>query len=367
MGQDACGSDNKQGMAKGVVAVFARNQPIARREGELHAVGKADHHDQRRHDVQEQIEPETHPAERTEAEQDGGERWPGSDDHERDPPKEHDCNQASGRESDRVVDHPVALHGVADLELHDRHAGQARLEAGSGQVGVSGLMNVAHDAAQASAVHCAGIEREHDQRQSAVGRKQLAADDLVRGDALDELLIGGAARKLLGNQRCRQLAVLRGLPRREHGDDAPRPVDELQIGDEVAQLCDRGTLQQALAIDDDQDIVLARWEQAGLALIQPEFGRIGPEQLTEGVVDPDSGDAERRCDAGNDGQYADDRRKPQGKQANALDAERQVVAVQPYLRKAATDVHQSTVSAGLSGVSAGLSSSDMAFRKALMP
>ena len=116
---------------------------------------------------------------------------------------------------------------------------------------------VVNDVAEAAALDRIGIEREHDQRQFAVGRKQFAADDLVRGDALEELLVGGAARKIVGNQRCRQLSILGRLTRRKQGDDAARSVDQLQVGDEIAKLCDRGALKQCLAIDDDQDVEFA--------------------------------------------------------------------------------------------------------------
>jgi hypothetical protein len=47
------------------------------------------------------------------------------------------------------------------------------------------------------------------------------------------------------------------MTRRKQRDDAARSVDQLQIGNEIAELCNRGTLQQGLAIDDDQDIKLA--------------------------------------------------------------------------------------------------------------
>ena len=49
---------------------------------------------------------------------------PAAIDHERHPAEEHDGDQAACQEPDGVVDQPVALDRVADLELHDRHAGQ---------------------------------------------------------------------------------------------------------------------------------------------------------------------------------------------------------------------------------------------------
>ena len=105
---------------------FAGDQPVARREGELHAVGEADHHDQRRHHVEEHVEAEIEPAERAERQQDRDQRRRRRDDHERHAAEEQDRDQAAGDEADGVVEQPVALDGVADLELHDRHAGELR-------------------------------------------------------------------------------------------------------------------------------------------------------------------------------------------------------------------------------------------------
>ena len=62
-------------------------------------VGEADHHDQRRHHVQEHVEAEIEPAERAEREQDGDERRRRRDDHERDAAEEQDGDAGSRRRS----------------------------------------------------------------------------------------------------------------------------------------------------------------------------------------------------------------------------------------------------------------------------
>ena len=63
---------------------------------------------------------------------------------------------------------PVALDGVADFELHDRHAGKFRREAGPGKILVHRLADVVDGGSQFVAVDDGGIERQDDQRQSAV-------------------------------------------------------------------------------------------------------------------------------------------------------------------------------------------------------
>ncbi len=139
------GPDDQDGVAEGGVFVLARDQPVARGEGELHGIGEADHHDQRRHHVQEHVEPEIEPAERAERQQDGDQRRAGRDDHEGDAAEEDDGDQAAGGEADGVVDQPVALDRVADLKLHDRHAGELAVSAGAGEIGADGLADSCDD------------------------------------------------------------------------------------------------------------------------------------------------------------------------------------------------------------------------------
>ncbi len=82
MGQNTCRPNNKDSLAEGFVTAFARDQAISCRECELHAVGKADDHDQRCHEIQKQIEVKVEPAECAEAQQDGYQGRPRGDHHE---------------------------------------------------------------------------------------------------------------------------------------------------------------------------------------------------------------------------------------------------------------------------------------------
>ena len=54
------------------------------------------------------------------------------------------------------------LKGVADFELHDRHAGQLRHEADTSQVLIRGPTDVVHDRVKVAAVDDGGLEREDD-------------------------------------------------------------------------------------------------------------------------------------------------------------------------------------------------------------
>ncbi len=95
---------------------FAPDEPVARRKGELHAVRKADDHDERRHHVQERVQLEAEPAKRPLREQDCHQRRRRGDDHEGQPPEEDDRDQAAGGETDAVVKELIALDGVSDFQ-----------------------------------------------------------------------------------------------------------------------------------------------------------------------------------------------------------------------------------------------------------
>jgi hypothetical protein len=141
-----------------------------------------------------------------------------------------------------------------------------------------------------------GLERQHDQRQRAVLGQQLAANDLVGFDGLDELVVVGALRQFRREQRRRQLAGRRRLARREQRNQAARAVDELQIGDEIAQFLEIFALEQRLALDHDQHVEFDRREALGFRFVLAVFPGIGAEQLAERVVDLDAIDAEQRAD-----------------------------------------------------------------------
>ena len=139
-----------------------------------------------------------------------------------------------------------------------------------------------------------GFERQHDQRQRAVLRQQLAANDLVGFDGLDELVVGRAFRQFGREQRRRQLAGLRRLPRREQRNQPAHALDQLQVGDHVADLLEVLARQQRLALDHDQHVEFGRREALGHRLVLLVVLGIGTEQLAQRVVDLDPVDPEDR-------------------------------------------------------------------------
>jgi CheY-like chemotaxis protein len=70
--------------------------------------------------------------------------------------------------------------------------------------------------------------------------------------------VGGAFGQLIWKQWGRYRAVFRRLTRRENRDHAARAIDQLEVGNEIAQLPDRFPREQRLAFDYHEHIELAR-------------------------------------------------------------------------------------------------------------
>ncbi len=168
--------------------------------------------------------------------------------HERHSLKEHDGDQTSGGKAQGIVNQPVALDRVADLELHYRHAGELR---GKPELAISSaaVFRISPDqTAQAVAFDNFRIEREDDLRQLPVQRQQLAADNLIRLYAIDQ--ISGSRRLAVvppGNSASGMPPCSRGLTCREHRNDTARAVDQLEVSNQFAQFCQRFAIEQALA------------------------------------------------------------------------------------------------------------------------
>ncbi len=322
MRQHAGGSDHEHGVAERRDLVFAGDQPVARGECQLHRVGEADHHDERRHHVEEHVQAEAEPAERSEREQDGEDRRERRDDHERDAPEEHDRDQAAGEHAGDVVDDAVARHRVADLELHDRHARELADQIGALHGVGQQFADFADHRPEPVARDHLRIERQHDQRQRAVVGQKLAAQDLVGSDGLDEFVVGRALGQLVRKQRGRKLAGLRRLAGGEKRDNSARSVDKLNVRDKIAKLLQRGARKQRLALDHHQHVEFGRREALGDLLVLAEFLGVRPEQLAQRVIDLDALETEEGADAK---QQQDDHRRdrrPHRDQTQPLDAER---------------------------------------------
>jgi len=108
----------------------------------------------------------------------------------------------------------------------------------------------------------------------------------------------------------------------------------LKIDRERAQLLDRIQLQQRLAFDHDQHVVLARWKFVRNLLVLFEFHTIRAEQLAERIVDLDPFDAQKGRERQ---QRRDDyrhQRRAQRQESKPLDAERDCEALLvPWARR----------------------------------
>src|SRR6266850_5542659 len=134
VGEYAGGTHHLHGVGEGGEFVLARDQSVARGEGELHRVREADHHYERRHHVQEHVEIETGPAETAERKQDRDDWRKGRDHHERYLAEEDNRDDTAGQNAEDVVGQPVTLDRVADLELHHGNAGELGVETTARQI-----------------------------------------------------------------------------------------------------------------------------------------------------------------------------------------------------------------------------------------
>ena len=94
------------------------------------------------------------------------------------------------------------------------------------------------DRVELAAVDDGGLERQDDDRQPAVLREQLAADDVVRLHLVDKRMIAGPFWQGIGKEGLRHSALRGGQARGKHRESASRTVDQLNVSDEVAQLID---------------------------------------------------------------------------------------------------------------------------------
>ena len=254
MREHASRPGDEQGVAKGGKFVVAGDQTVTRRKGELHAVGKTDDHDERRHHVQKNVQAEVEPAERAQRQQNGGERRRGGDDHERHAAEEQDGNQAAGDKSKRVIDQPIALDRVAGLELHHRDAGQLAVQAGARQMLVDGFADVADHAGKLIPGR-RRVEREHDQGELAVLRQQFAANDFVRHHPLNEVLVFRAGPARDWGRGEAGICPFSGGCRAENNEMTPRvPSISCRSITRSRSFSSDGPIEQRWAFNHDQNV-----------------------------------------------------------------------------------------------------------------
>ena len=193
--------------------------------------------------------------------------------------------------------------------------------------GASSFLQIAVDAADdfpgALGLHELAVERDDGQRQLPVRRQELALDDVVGPHRLDDLVVLGAVGQLVGHDRRRIAVRVRLAAGREHGDQPVHAVGELQVDDGAAEGFELRLLEEVLALDDDQHVVLAGGKAAVDLLVAPELLGVGAEELGKRVVDPEQRQAPARQDGQRDDQQKRDGRRPQPDQTQPLQSERE--------------------------------------------
>src|ERR1700733_6330948 len=296
MRQYASRPHDHHGIAESRVLVLPRNQAVTRRKGKLHRIRKADHHDQRRHQVQKHIGSEIRPAENAERQQNSDNRRERRHHHERYLAEENDGDDTAGQNAENVVGQTVALDRVADFELHHRNAGQFNVQAGVPEVLLHQLSDVADGFGELVARNHLRFKREHDQRQRAVFRQQFAANEFVRFHRFDELVVVGSLRQFGRKQRRWEFTRRRRLTRREQGDQAAGALHKLQVGDKITELFEIVARKQIFALDHDEHVEFRRREAFDFRFILPVFAGVGAKELAQGIVDLDALDSENRTD-----------------------------------------------------------------------
>ena len=189
---------------------------------------------------------------------------------------------------------PVALDRVADLELHHRHAGQLAPVRPEPARSSSMVLRISPTTALSSLLlHDRGIEREHDQRERAVVRQQLAADDLVRfARARSARRRRRPCGNVSGNSAAGNCPASGGW-RAENSEIRPRtPSISCRSVTMSRSLLERIALEQVRGLDRHQHVEFGRRETLRHLFILLEFRRVGAEQLAERIVDLDPHDAE---------------------------------------------------------------------------
>src|SRR5438270_195590 len=133
------------------------------------------------------------------------------------------------------------------------------------------------------------------------------------------MAINGGAAAMIMNEMRRKNRMASGKKR----DQAARAVDQLQIGDGVAQLFDVFAREQVLGFDDDEHVVFGGGKPADCFLELTVFRRVGTEELAQGIVDLEPRHAEAAEHREHDENDRSGSREAQRDQAQPLDAERQ--------------------------------------------
>ena len=131
-------------------------------------------------------------------------------------------------------------------------------------------------------LHDLAVERDDDHRQLAVVGEELAFDDVVGLERVDHRIEGGTVlRHLVGHERRRITRRIRLAARRQHGDEARDAVDELQLRRQAGEGLELLALQEVVALDDDEHVVLARGKARVDRLVAAELLGVGAEQLRQ--------------------------------------------------------------------------------------
>ena len=181
----------EHGVARRRDPVDAGDDIAPDRKHQMHRIREAGDEDQRRDDVDEKVQAEIETAEHAERPEYGNDWARDRDQRQRHPAEEEIGHAHAGHEPEAVVDEPVALHRILDLELHHRRAGELECQPRALKLLVDGILDAADYGPRRLLLHHGAIERDDDERELTVVGEELALDDIVRSKRRDHGIVAG--------------------------------------------------------------------------------------------------------------------------------------------------------------------------------
>ena len=173
-------------------------------------------------------------------------------------------------------------------------------------------------------LHELAVERDDDHGELAVVGEELALDDVVGLQGADHRIEGRAVRRQLVRHQWRRISRwIRLAACRQHRHEAGNAVDELQLRRQIGEGFEPLALQEVLAFDDHEHVVLARRKAAVDRLVAMELLGVGAKQLRQRVIDLQLGNAHGAQHGGDDDEDRDNVGRAQRDEPQLLQAERE--------------------------------------------
>jgi hypothetical protein len=295
------------------LAVFAPG------EAEMHAVGIAEDHHQRRHDRRHHGHLDAEQAHEADHGHGRDDRRCRRQDRGDDGAEDDQAHHRADQRTDDVEDDLVVADDVGDRIADHRKAGDGHRHVAAGKHVLGGRLDLVGQPAGDCQRRLLLARRDGEDDRRAVGREQPVAEDRVGANALDQ--VGGQSAGRVGDDRRRVVGCVRRVAQGEKGIDGVDAVDELQFELEVLQLLEILGRTDVLALNQDEQLVLRVDEIVGGRHIVAESLGVAGEDVAQVVVEAEVHHAVAGKDGDNQQDAEPHARALIGKQSDALQAE----------------------------------------------